>query len=469
MRRFVSYGPAFVVLLTAVTVLLAAPGAIRKLAAERSRYVVNVARQSLAADDVLVRLNEATRNIGEAVEPSVVHIDVAGASSGRRMLRGSSGAGWVFDEAGHIITNAHVVNGARFIRVQFFDGRVEEAELVGSDLFADVAVLKVEAGSHLIPATRASGERVRRGERVYAFGSPFGFKFSMSEGIVSGLGRSAQAATGFSGISNFIQTDAAVNPGNSGGPLVDIQGRVVGMNVAIATAERTQGSTEGQSAGISFAIPLTTIENRVARLLSDQPLATGWLGISYQGEAEYGKDGYEGRGLLISEVLPGSGAEQAGVKRGDFITEINDEPAGDGESLRAIVGSSSPGDIVTVRIWRRGEILELKVVLGEMPKEIEVTRYRRLLYEQFGLALRDSSEGPTVAMVAEDGAAARAGLKDGDRLASIAGTTPDSADAAVRALMKEGLFTGGTVPMTVRTGSDDESETRREISLRATR
>ena len=471
MRRFVSYGPAFVVLITAVTVLLAAPGAIRALSAERARVTVNVARQSLDGDDFLARLNEATRNVGESVEPSVVHIDVSTAGSGRRMMRGSSGAGWVFDDGGHIITNAHVVGGAKFIRVQFFDGRVEEAELVGTDLFADVAVLKVSAAAHLVPAIRATGERIRRGDRVYAFGSPFGFKFSMSEGIVSGLGRSAQAATGFSGISNFIQTDAAVNPGNSGGPLVDVRGRVVGMNVAIATAERTQGTTEGQSAGISFAIPLTTIENRVARLLSGQPLASGWLGISYQGEAQYGKGGeYEGRGLLISEVLRGSGAEAAGVKPGDFITHINDEPAGDGESLRAIVGSSSPGDSVAVRIWRDGETLELRVTLGAVPREIEVTRYRRLLYEQFGLAIRDTDDGVTVALVDEDSSASRIGLKEGDVLASIDGSTPDSAAGVVAALMEKGLFNGRSVPLTIRSvDAATDSAERRQLILRATK
>ncbi len=468
MRRFVAFGPAFVVLVTAVAVLLAAPEAIRRLSAEQTRLVVSVARQSLESDDILERINNATRSLAEAVEPSVVHIDVAGSGSGRRLMRGSSGAGWVYDESGHIITNAHVVTGARFIRVQFFDGRVEEAALIGSDLFADIAVLKVEAGSHLIPAVRATGERIRRGDRVYAFGSPFGFKFSMSEGIVSGLGRSAQAATGNAGITNFIQTDAAVNPGNSGGPLVDIRGRVVGMNVAIATAEKSQGTTEGQSAGISFAIPLTTIENRVARMIAGQPLESGWLGVSFQDEAEYGVNGFEGRALYISDVQRDSAAAKAGVRPGDYITHINGEAAGDGEVLRAIVGSSSAGDVVTLRVWRKGEVLEIRVVLGAMPKEIEVARYRRLLYEQFGLALRDGSDGPAVAMTDEEGAAVRAGLRAGDVLAAVGGAPVSDADGVVGALMKEGLFMGRGVGLTVRRDEGAASE-QRELTLRAVR
>src|SRR5205085_7634281 len=143
--------------------------------------------------------------------------------------------------------NSHVVRGAKQIEVTFQDGRTSSAELVGQDPSTDIAVIQVKTDEGLFPVQRATALDLHQGERVYAFGSPFGFKFSMSEGIVSGLGRSAHTMLGGGGISNFIQTDAAVNPGNSGGPLVDIRGRVVGMNVAIATAQNTSGANEGQS------------------------------------------------------------------------------------------------------------------------------------------------------------------------------------------------------------------------------
>src|SRR5262249_19153086 len=143
-------------------------------------------------------------------------------------------------------------------------------ELFAADPYTDIAVVKVPESDDVFPARRATGLQPQQGDNVFVFGSPFGFKFSMSQGIISGLGRDPTAAAEFGGYTNYIQTDAAVNPGNSGGPLVDIKGRVIGMNVAIATARSSDGTTtdEGQSAGISFAIPLGTIESVVDQLIT---------------------------------------------------------------------------------------------------------------------------------------------------------------------------------------------------------
>ncbi|MCX5688810.1 MAG: trypsin-like peptidase domain-containing protein [Planctomycetota bacterium] len=270
MRRFLAFGPAFVVLLVAAVVMVIAPGAMRSIQSARTAAMVDVAQRQLdASENILERVNQAVRNVSVAVAPSVVHIDVMG--SGKSPF-GSSGSGWIFDKLGHIVTNAHVVGAADSrVQVQFFDGRVVEAQIVGADLDSDIAVLKVAQASGMMPARRASNQRLEQGDKVFAFGSPFGFKFSMSEGIVSGLGRTARTALGMTRISNFIQTDAAVNPGNSGGPLVNVRGNVVGMNVAIATASDSRGTSEGQSAGISFAIPLTTIESRVDQLIAGGP------------------------------------------------------------------------------------------------------------------------------------------------------------------------------------------------------
>ena len=164
----------------------------------------------LDQEDVLDKLNRATRNIATSVEPSVVHLEVYSHSNGS--LHGSSGSGWIFDHAGHIVTNAHVVSESGKVLVQFFDGHVANGEVIGADAMSDIAVLKVDNGANLEPARRATGGAIERGDRVYAFGSPFGFMFSMSEGIVSGLGRSARTMMNYNGISNFIQTDAAVQP-----------------------------------------------------------------------------------------------------------------------------------------------------------------------------------------------------------------------------------------------------------------
>ena len=199
MRRFISYGPALVVLMTVMVVLLAGPAAVRRLGSAHTSARIVLAQRSLDDDDILERLNKAVRNVAESVRPSVVHLEVI--PSGMRRYTGmSTGTGWVYDAAGHIITNLHVVRGASAIRVQFADGRVVETEQVHGDEFVgdaytDIAVIKVPESDGIFAAARATGLQPQQGDRVFVFGSPFGFKFSMSEGIVSGLGRDPSAAT----------------------------------------------------------------------------------------------------------------------------------------------------------------------------------------------------------------------------------------------------------------------------------
>src|SRR5690606_11624250 len=138
----------------------------------------------------------------------------------------STGAGWVYDDIGHVITNAHVVQSAKRVSVEFFDGRVVRGQVIGMDPYTDIAVIRADPDATYFPARRATDRLPRTGEHVYAFGSPFGFKFSMSQGIISGLGREAAGSNVPGGYTNYIQTDAAVNPGNSGGPLVNTDGHV---------------------------------------------------------------------------------------------------------------------------------------------------------------------------------------------------------------------------------------------------
>jgi S1-C subfamily serine protease len=194
MRRISAYGPAALVLVACVAVLFLTPAVLRNAGHASAEARITLARAQLEGDDILERIDR------------------------------SSGSGWVYDAAGHVVTNAHVVRGAERITVQFVDGRLLEADLVGIDPFTDIAVIRASASSGVFPLRRDSGHVPRQGERVFAFGSPFGFKFSMSEGIISGLGRDPMGSIEFGGFTNFIQTDAAVNPGNSGGPLVSARG-----------------------------------------------------------------------------------------------------------------------------------------------------------------------------------------------------------------------------------------------------
>ncbi|MBS0197783.1 MAG: trypsin-like peptidase domain-containing protein [Planctomycetes bacterium] len=459
MRRFLAFGPAFVVLLATAVVLLVAPNAIRRINAANVQGVVAVAQRSLDSDDVLERLNRATRNIADAVEPSVVHIEVY--DSGRSLI-GASGSGWIFDNLGHVVTNAHVVGAADSIEVQFFDGHSARAKIVGLDTDSDIAVIKVENASDRTPARRASGERLHIGDRVYAFGSPFGFKFSMSEGIVSGLGRSARTPMPHSRIANFIQFDAAVNPGNSGGPLVDIRGRVVGMNVAIATAADSRGGGEGQSSGISFAIPLGTIDSRVRQLIGGGVVASGYLGVWYtdnQGRAENGKP----RGVTIDDVIDDGPAEKAGLKVGDLVLNIDGEAVTDGGTMSSIISAREPGQQVSLDIWRDGKTMELSVTLGERTETNPIEQYKTRLWRRYGVEFGDDGAGRVViARIAENSPASDADLTPGARVVGILGIEPPSAAIALRAFGSSNMLRGRSIRFTVR----DDNGNDREVTLK---
>jgi len=458
MRRFLSFGPAFVVLLTAIVTLILIPGAIRGITAATTHANVTLAQQSLDQDDVLERVNRAVRNIATAVEPSVVHLEVY--PEGGQRFRGFSGSGWVYDTSGHVITNAHVVADAGKVVVQFYDGHVADGEVLGADPLSDIAVLRVENGAHLEPARRASGAHVERGDRVYAFGSPFGFKFSMSEGIVSGLGRSARTMAGMGGISNFIQTDAAVNPGNSGGPLVDVHGRVVGMNVAIATAQNTSGgATEGQSAGISFAIPLATIESRINELIAGKTIASGFLGV---GPGRF--DEPDPRGVHIGNVTPGGAADKAGLKVGDVIAEIDGQAATEWGILQSLIKSARPGQAIKLKVFRGDEELTLSAKLDEIPIETRNYPYRQLLMGEYGLILRDNDGAVTVRPI-EGTLAANAGFARRQVLSAVAGEAVKSSEEAVTRLIERGFFSGKPVKVTVIVTTDDTSS-KQEIEMR---
>lgn len=495
MRRFVSYGPSVVVLLTSMAALIVVPELVRRVEDSRTQANVRLARQTLRDDDILERLNRATRAVASSVEPGVVHLVVEGGpvrdndasddpgdngadpNDGQRpsprgrgwYFRGSTGSGWVFDDQGHIITNAHVVRAARSISVQFSNGRVVRAALVGADPFTDIAVLKVDINRGLFPLQRGSGERPEQGDRVFAFGSPFGFKFSMSEGIISGLGRSARPVLEMGGFTNFIQTDAAVNPGNSGGPLVDIHGRVIGMNVAIATGRESDGSTgeAGQSAGISFAIPLDTIESVVEQIISTGKIARGFLGISFdRGAAEITNDGeFVALGLRVSQVVPGGAAEKSGLRRNDIIRSIAGYETSDPEILRAVVSARRPGEVVPAKVWRGGEEIDMKIALGERDAASLVNDAWGYIARQLGMAMRSSGDAAVVGFVVPGSVAARAGLRAGQVITRIADRDVGDEVQGYAAMIDAGLLIGKEVEIRVKDSFADESDRAIKVRL----
>lgn len=400
MRRFFTYGPSLVVLLAVAVTLLAAPAAIRQMQVARIAATVTQAQHRLDQGGLLDQLNTEIQAVADSVMPGVVHIEVRGErTSWMRTL--SNGAGWFYDDRGHIVTNAHVIGDASIVRVELFDGRVRNADVIGLDPMTDVALLKIDPGPEVFPLRRATADPLPIGSQVFAFGSPFGIKFSMSRGIVSGLGRSE--AAGFMGMiggyTNFIQTDAAMNPGNSGGPLVDVNGRVVGMNAAIANGLQNvtqnphaeEGETPslpprplGQSAGIGFAIPLETVEAVVEQLLQNDVVLRGYLGVAMSptspaeilainpddtrfagiGELQQQLEGFTGSGVMVASVEKGQPAGKAGMEQYDVITSIAGRDTPTGDVLRSIVSVQKPGTLLPVTIWRDGREIELEVRLG---------------------------------------------------------------------------------------------------------
>lgn len=459
MRRINSYGPAFVVLLSAGVVAFAVPGIIRRVNAERSRAVVLLAQKSLDTDDTVERLNRQVRNVASAVEPSVVHVLTQ--VPDERGERGATGSGWVYDAEGHIVTNAHVVATAEAIYLQFHDSTTTRAWLVGMDVASDIAVLRVEHADSLIPIRRATDVRVQKGDRVYAFGSPFNFKFSMSEGIVSGLGRSARTSTGFVSPANFIQTDAAVNPGNSGGPLVDSRGRLIGMNVAIATAHDSQGTSEGQSAGISFAIPLAMIETRVAQIIAKEPTVGGYVGIFFADAP--------GKGVLVNRVIEDSPGERAGLKAGDVISGAGGETLREADQLRGVIAAAKPGSSLPLRVVRADEVLDLTVTLGTLPDELRDRDRARVLAEELGLILADSENGPVVQRAFPESPARDAGLSRGQRVVRVDTKQVASAAEAAEAIVSSGVILGKPLLVEIEDRGDDGSVVARSLTLRVQR
>lgn len=469
MRKFETAAPLLVLALAGVLLIVLGPRAVRTYALAEQAARVSLARQELAEDDVLRRIDRAVAAISEAMAPSVVHIDVAGE---RRMLGGSSGAGWIYDDAGHVVTNAHVVHGSRRIAVEFADGVVTTARVVGSDVYTDIAVIRVDRpASELLPARRSETRLPRVGERVFAFGSPFGFKFSMSEGVVSGLGRRAPGSSIPGGYTNYIQTDAAVNPGNSGGPLVNTDGHVIGMNVAIATSRSLGASPEeagGDSAGISFAIPLGTIEPIVDQLIRFGSVSRGYLGVFYDAEATTrvtGPDGTVQTGVRVQRAEPGGPSDAAGVRPGDVVVAIQGSPIVSTESLSALVSSGRAGDTITVRVWRDGQMLDFPVTLAPIRPEALAQRLSEPTQMRLGAVILPAEDGGVrVAQVWNELPAAAAGLRAGDRIVRINGNEFGGWDDFFVRSAEAGLLTGQSVRY--RVVGEDGSVRDVDVSLR---
>ena len=306
-----------------------------------------------------------------SVNRSVVNITIASASEGffGEETSTGTGSGFVIDRQGHILTNYHVVENANTVQVTLFDGSSHEAKVIGEDATNDVAVVKIDVGKDkLFPVTFGDSSKLVVGLKVLAIGNPFGLERTLTTGIVSALDRSIKAKNGRL-IKGIIQTDAAVNPGNSGGPLLNAKGEVIGVNTAIL-------SQVGQSAGISFAVPINAIQRILKQLIEVGKVTRSDIGIT---RVFTTRDG-----LMVLSVVEGGAAERAGivpiqtrvVRRGglvmrrldpdsaDVIIAVNGTRVQNVEELLTEVELHAPGEVVVVTVIRGGRALDVKVTLG---------------------------------------------------------------------------------------------------------
>jgi putative serine protease PepD len=287
--------------------------------------------------------------------PSVVEVDatqVASQSPFPGSSQGSAtaqGTGFVYDSKGDIVTNDHVISGSSSVSVKLSDGSTYKATVVGSDPSTDLAVLHIDApASKLVPLALADSSKVAIGDGVVAIGNPFGLDGSVTSGIVSALGREIVAPDN-TPIEGAIQTDAAINHGNSGGPLLNLQGQVIGITSQIQ-------SDSGGNDGVGFAVPSNTVSSIASQLISTGTAQHALLGVS----VTTGSSG----GVKVGSVSSGSGAASAGLKAGDVITAINGTKVTTAETLRAIIAADKPGDKVTLTVTRSGSSKTLTATLG---------------------------------------------------------------------------------------------------------
>jgi S1-C subfamily serine protease len=353
---------------------------------ERYQYALTRGRQQAEYEQALEGLEDmqlsalsaASQLVSQKVGPSVVHIDVRSVRAGRNFselaqLYGSrieeqrgQGSGVIVDHEGHIVTNFHVVHGAREIQVSLSDGRALPARIIGVDSLTDLAVLKV-AGDGLVPARWGDSDDVRVGAMVWAVGSPFGLQSSITFGIVSAKHRAGMAGEVYQ---DFLQTDAAVNPGNSGGPLVDAQGQVIGINTAIL----------GESyQGVSFAIPSTVAREVYERLRTTGRVARGWLGVQLGEVSEEAAQRLglsEARGVLVLGVVDEPDvpcpARDAGILPGDVVISWNGKTVSTSADLIRLVAKTEIGSAAAMVVVRRDRRITVEVTVAERPPFIDL-------------------------------------------------------------------------------------------------
>jgi putative serine protease PepD len=344
---------AAALVVTAVAGAVGGAATYAKLDNGTTTTVVQPATSSSTTSPAAVNSSDLSVNeIYRRARDGVVEITV----TSQQGFGGSSqaqGSGFVYDTAGHIVTNQHVADGATSIRVRFANGKTYSATVVGTDASTDLAVLKVNAPrSVLKPLALGDSTQLEVGDGVVAIGSPFGLEETVTTGIVSALHRQMTSPNNFT-IADSIQTDAAINHGNSGGPLLNLRGQVIGVNAQIE-------SDSGGNDGVGFAIPSHTVRSVVSQILATGTAKHAYLGVALS-------DSASPPGAQIDQVTAGTPADDGGLQDGDVVTAVGGRAISSGDALRAAVEARSPGDKLDLTITRNGSTKQVTVKLATRP------------------------------------------------------------------------------------------------------
>ncbi len=434
-------------------------------------------------NSTLQALNDAFHTVSKTVTPSVVFIQVEmdretesdddpsqffhrffgpdfKFDMPKRGPEVGTGSGFIISENGYVLTNNHVVARAKKngIKVQLSDTREFRAKLIGTDKYTDLAVIKIDA-DNLPVVSLGNSDDVSVGHIVFAVGAPLGLKSTMTQGIVSALGRNIGIIGDEYGIENFIQTDAAVNPGNSGGPLVNINGEVIGINTAIAT-------TNARYQGYSFAIPLNLAKQVATDIIKYGKFRRGFLGVGIRPvdavtAKAAGLD--KAKGVWIESVTKDGAGDKAGIEYGDIILSVEGKEVNSPQDLQTAIASKHPGEIVRLEIWRNKKVIEKKAELGsrdedggEIAERVKdegedsgsaAEAEKTVNVKELGVTVKsidsrtkkqyDVDKGVLVSNIEDMSAAQERGLRKGDVVTEVGGqkvATPDQFESAIKKL-----------------------------------
>ena len=419
------------------------------------RVKVDGGRQAmgLGDGDIPPGLQEFFRRFGMPNTPNMP--DSPQGRGGPRNLVTGQGSGFFISADGYAVTNNHVVEKAESVQVTTDDGKIYTAKVIGNDPRTDLALIKVEGSG--FPFVKLADKAPRIGDWVLAVGNPFGLGGTVTAGIVSARGRDI----GASAYDDFIQIDAPVNKGNSGGPTFDTEGAVIGVNTAIF-------SPSGGSVGIAFAIPADTVKSVIGQLKEHGVVTRGWIGVQIQPVTAEIADNLglkKTGGALVAEPQPGSPAVKAGIEAGDIITAVDGHEVKDARDLAKKIGAMAPGVSVKLTVLNKGSEKNITVTLGELPKTKEARaggdRDTGGDVGQLGLTLAPASrvggsgsEGVVVTAVDPSGIAADHGFSAGDVILQVAGKSV-STPSDVRQVISEARTDGKrTVLMRVKSGEN---------------